>query len=115
MSRPPALLLLEIFYLRCKKAMLNFKPFLRNQSNLPFIRIRFCKFLEQVIRWWRGSSDEGLDHLDRTGGSGPHPGHQVLGLLRQVLVHLPVGAADVHHQLGLRVELSVTRGAFLLS
>ena len=71
--------------------------------------------MEQVIRWWRGSSDEGLDHLDRTGGSGPHPGHQVLGLLRQVLVDLPVGAADVHHQLGLRVELGVTRGTLLLS
>ena len=28
---------------------------------------------------------------------------------------LPVGAADVHHQLGLSVELGVTRGALLLT
>ena len=69
--------------------------------------------MEQVISWRRWAADEGLDHLDRAGG-GPHPGHQVLGLLWQILVHLPVSAAYVHHQLGLRIKLGVTRGALLL-
>ena len=80
----------------------------------PFTRrICFCKFLEQVICRRSGTSDGGLDHLDRAAG-GPDPGHEVLGLVRQVLVDLPVGAANVHHQLGLRVKLGVTRGALLL-
>lgn len=80
----------------------------------PFARrICFCKFLEQVICRRCGASDGGLDHLDGAAG-GPHPRHEVLGLVRQVLVDLPVGAADVHHQLGLRVKLGVTRGTLLL-
>ena len=83
----------------------KFSPFTR--------RICFCKFLEQVICRRSGTSDGGLDHLDRAAG-GPDPGHEVLGLVRQVLVDLPVGAANVHHQLGLCVKLGVTRGALLL-
>ena len=70
--------------------------------------------MEQVICRRSGASDGGLDHLDRAAG-GPDPGHEVLGLVRQVLVDLPVGAADMHHQLGLRVKLGVTRGALLLN
>ena len=70
--------------------------------------------MEQVVCRRSRASDGGLDHLDRAGG-GPHPWHEVLGRLRQILVDLPVGAADVHHQLGLRVKLGVTRGTLLLS